>query len=490
VVLSLFAWAGASAQVQDENWSEPYRLSSLYGQATGAVMVSDDFGFVHVFWAEGGFDHQRSLIYYASYNGQSWSMPADVYASWPGAGIDELSAVADNEGYLHLVWSEGVTGPLMYSKAAIREASSARGWQEPIRIDVAAARVELAVDEAGLIHIVYADLGGALAAQGSAGGQPGIYYFYSENQGKTWTYPTWLDPDIPATAAPSWLDMAVDEQDGMHLVWSYNDEGSPESPGRWVRYSHSLDGGKTWLDHFSVDFADEEVNELRLAHPGIVVSGEEVHLVWSGNSATEREHRVSLDRGLTWSETELIFDPLEGQAIGDGLATDGLGRVHFVGQIRWPMAVYHAVWESGSWSEPSMVYLIREDTKDEVAGRIAAHNVRLAVHNGNQLVMTFTTEPSSPQSVVYAMQAGLEGVPETVASPLPGAEVVETYAPPTPGATDQAEPTAAPGAGGSEIFSGGEVVAEPPPISAFWIGVVPSLILAIGIVTFRILRSR
>jgi hypothetical protein len=254
------------------------------------------------------------------------------------------------------------------------------------------------------------------------------------------------------------------------------------------------------LDPFSVDFADEEVNELWLAHPGIVVSGEEVQLVWSGTSSTERDHRVSLDRGLTWSETELIFDGLEGQAIGDGLATDGLGRVHFVGQIRWPMAIYHAVWEStegstsvtapGSWSEPSMVYLIREDSQDEPAGRIGAHHVRLAVHNGNQLVMTFTTEPSSPQSVLYAMQAGLDGVPETVANPLPGAEVVETQAQPTPAPTDQAEPTAEPGGGGPEIFSGGEVVAEPPPISALWIGVMPALILAISIVAFRILRSR
>ncbi|MEX2030629.1 MAG: sialidase family protein [Anaerolineales bacterium] len=490
VALSLFEWAGASAQVQDEDWSEPYQLSSPYGEATGAVMLSDSFGLVHVFWAESGFDHQRSLIYYATYDGESWSMPADIYASWPGTGIDELSGVVDKEGYLHLVWSEGVTGPLMYSKAEISEASSARSWQQPIRIDVAAARLELAVDEAGLIHIVYADFGDQpIAAHSTAVPQPGIYYFFSENQGKTWTYPTWLDPDIPPAAVPSWLDMAVDEQDGIHLVWSYNDEAS-QSEGRWVRYSHSLDGGETWLDPFSVDYADEEVDELRLAHPGIVVRGEQVHLVWSGNSDTEREHRVSLDRGLTWSETELIFDGLEGQAIGDGLGTDGLGRVHFVGQIRWPMAIYHAVWESASWSEPSMVYLIREDSNDEPAGRIGAHRVRLVVHNGNQLVMTFTTEPSSPQSVLYAMQASLDGVPETVASALPGAQVVETQAQTTPAPTDQAEPTAEPSGGGPEIFSGGEVVAEPPPISALWIGVMPALILAISIVAFRILRSR
>jgi hypothetical protein len=493
VLFSLFEWVGASAQVQDENWSEPYRLSSLYGEATGAVMLSDDFGIVHVFWAENGFDHNRAVIFYATYDGESWSTPADIYASWPGTTIDRLSAAFDIEGYLHLVWSEGLLGPLLYSKAEIGEASSPRSWREPIRIDVAAARLELAVDEAGVIHVVYAKSANVpsiiVPHDDEVGDQPGIYYFFSENQGKTWTYPTRLDPDIPVSAIPSWLDMAVDEQDGIHLVWSYNDVGASASEGRWVRYTHSLDGGETWLEHFSVDFADEAFDELRLAHPRIVVSGEEVHLIWSGTSQTEREHRVSLDRGLTWSETELIFEGLEGQAIGDGLATDSLGRVHFVGQIRWPQAIYHALWESGSWSDPSMVYLIRQGSDDEFAGRIHAHNVRLAIHNGNQLVMTFTTEPTAPQSVLYAMQAVLDGVPETVANPLPGAVLVETQAPPTSLPTEQAEPTAAP-IGGSDMSSVGEVVANPSPTGSLWIGAFSSLILVIGILAFKILRPR
>lgn len=481
VLLSLFGWTGASAQVQDTNWSEPYRLSSLYGEASGAAMVSDDYGFVHVFWFEDGFDHQRSLIYYARYDGESWSAPADIYASWPGISINALSAAVDKEGYLHLVWSEGTSGPLMYSKAEISEASSARSWQEPIRIDVAAAHLEVAVDEEGIVHVVYLD---------ASGDQPGLYYFYTENQGKAWTYQTWLDPDIPVSAVPSWLDMAMDDEDGIHLVWSYDDLGASSAQGRWVRYTHSLDGGKTWMEHFSVDIADDEVDELAFPNPGVVVNGEEVHLIWAGTSMTEREHRFSLDRGQTWSETELILDGLEGQAIGDGLATDSLDRVHFVGQIRWPQAIYHAVWDSGAWSDPSVVYLIRQDSQEEFAGRIHAHNVRLAVHNGNQLVMTFTTSPSEQQSVLYAMQAVMEDVPETAADPLPGVEEAEAQAQPTLTPTEQAEPTATPSDGRVENPTPGEIGAETSPTSAFLLGTFSSLILVIGIVAFRFLRLR
>ena len=481
VLLSAVEWAGANAQVQGPNWSEPYRLSSPYGDASEATMLSDDFGLVHVFWSENGFDHLRSLIYYATYNGESWSTPADIYASWPGVGISDLSASVDQEGYLHLVWSEGLMGPLKYAQAQIGEASAARSWQEPIRIDVPATKVEVAVDEAGVIHIVYAD---------SAGEQPGIYYLFSENDGKAWTYPTWLDPDIPVSTLLNWLDMAVDETDGLHIVWAYRDEATAGSLAGWVRYSHSLDGGETWMEPFSVDFSDEEADELRMANPGIVASDEEVHLVWSGTSDTQRDHRFSLDRGLTWSETELILNGLEGQAIGDGLATDSLGRVHFVGQIRWPQAIYHGVWDSDTWSEPNVIYLIRQGSTDDFAGRIHAHNVRLAVHNGNQLVMTFTTAPAEDQSVLYAMQAVLDEVPSTTVSALPGAEVVETLAPPTPGPTDQVESTAAPQAGSSEIISAGEVITEPSPISAIWIGTLASLGLVISIAAFTILRTR
>jgi hypothetical protein len=444
-------------------------------------MLSDDFGFVHVFWSENGFDHLRSIIYYATYDGESWSTPADIYASWPGIGINDLSASLDEEGYLHLVWSEGLMGPLKYAKAQIGEASAARNWQEPIRIDVPASKVELAVDGAGVIHTVYAD---------SAGEQAGVYYFSSGNEGKSWTYPTWLDPDIPVSTLLNWVDMAVDERDGLHLVWAYRDEATAGSLAGWVRYSHSLDGGETWMEPFSVDFSDEESDELRMANPGIVVSGEEVHLIWSGTSDTQRDHRFSLDEGLTWSETELILNGLEGQAIGDGLATDNLGRVHFVGQIRWPQAIYHGVWDSGAWSEPSVIYLIRNDSTEDFDGRIHAHNVRLAVHNGNQLVTTFTTAPAEDQSVLYAMQVVLDDVPESAVSALPGAEPVETQAPPTPSPTVQVQPTAVPRGGRSEINSGGDVVAEPSPISAIWIGTLASLGLVIGIAAFTILRTR
>lgn len=445
-------------------------------------MLSDSFGLIHVFWSEDGFDHLRSLIYYATYDGESWSTPADIYASWPGTTINDLSASVDNEGYLHLVWSEGVMGPLKYAKAEIGEASSARGWQEPKLIDVPAHKVEMAVDEAGVIHVVYVNSYSEL---------PGVYYFFTENQGKAWTYPTWLDPDIPVSAVPAWLDMAMDEQGGIHIVWSYVDQGTSASQGRWVRYSHSLNGGETWLEPFSVDFADEEVDELRMANPGIVISGEEVDLVWSGTSETQREHRFSLDRGLTWSETQLILNGLEGQAIGDGLATDSLGRIHFVGQIRYPQAIWHGVGDAGSWSEPTIAYFIRQGLPDEdFAGKIHAHNVRLAVRNGNQLVMTFTTSPGEPQVVLYAMQAVLDEVPETPASALPGAQVAETQALPSPGPTAQVEPTAAPGGSGSAIFSVGEVVADPSPTSTLWMGALSSLILVTSVAAFRILRSR
>lgn len=86
--------------------------------------------------------------------------------------------------------------------------------------------------------------------------------------------------------------------------------------GDWIRYTHSFDGGLTWTTPFTVDRADDTEDELRQPYPGLAVAGDTVHMVYAGNSTTQREHRYSLDRGVTWSETKRVMGNLQGQALG------------------------------------------------------------------------------------------------------------------------------------------------------------------------------
>ncbi len=122
-----------------------------------------------------------------------------------------------------------------------------------------------------------------------------------------------------------------------------------------------------------------------------------------------------MDNGETWGAVSTILPGLGGQAIGDGLAVDGMGRLHFVGQLRWPQGIYHATWSDGVWSEPELVYLIRESSTDDFGDRIHAHNVRLEIMRGNRLVMAFTPPPGGGvQPVLYVMTRTLDDLPEQI----------------------------------------------------------------------------
>lgn len=462
---------------EESEWSELRQLSSLEGEATAASMMADEFGFVHAFWAESGFfDHDRSVIQYARFDGEDWTEPATIYASWPTSLITQLSSFVDKQGTLHLVWAEGGNSPLNYTSVAMEDAFSANNWREPILISVEAFAPKMVVDSAGVVHILYVNF---------FGDQPGIYYVRSENQGKWWSYPQWIDTDLPSGAAPRSISLKLDQSDGMHALWSYVDKANP-GVGGWIRYARSFDGGESWSDAFTVDVVDveeDEEDELRAAGPILAVDGRLVHILWAGNEQLEREYRVSDDAGTTWSDPSPIFGELHGAA-GDDMATDSAGRLHFVGQIRFPMAVYHAIWENGVWSEPAIAYFIKENSEDEVEDRIGAHSLRLAIRSGNQLVMTFTTSPADTQAILFEMHRTLEELPaeEPISVPTSTSEPgnTPTAATPEPAPTDQTR---------LPISDSADVPARSPG-SPLLSGLVPVAALIGGVIVIQVIRRR
>jgi hypothetical protein len=396
------------AQEQD-GWSPPVRLSMESSEASEAFMTSDQYGYVHVFWTETSAS-SNTVIMYSRFDGENWTDPVDILGVEPGGyTIGDVSPDVDASGILHLVWTEGNTGPVYYSHAPAANAVSARHWSPPVRIDIQAYKLKLLVDSEEGMHILFANFYGS---------DPGIFYTRSENGGLTWSNSTWLDPDIPVNHAPSDLKFAADGTGGLHAAWVYFDLEAGITD--MVRYSHWRDDGDGWSSPFTIDEADESSDELRKANIGLVAQGHNVHVTWAGTESTHREHRFSVDGGLSWSEPSRIFGNLLGESIGDGLAVDALGRAHFVGTLRWPAAVWHAYWDNDHWSEPSIAYLISwddADDKDPLNDRIHAHNVRLAIRSGNQLVVTFTNSPQERPFKLYAMHHTLRDVSSL--EPLP-----------------------------------------------------------------------
>ena len=476
-LLSIFWIASAQAQVQGGGWSEPYRLSSEAGKASEGYLVADQYGYVHVFWTETLFEDQRSIIQYARFDGVTWSTPNEIYVT--GAGIENMSPVVDQHGTLHIVWAEGLSGPMYYTHAPANNALSAQNWVEPLRVDIPAGIVQLQVDPKGVLHVVYVN----------RGEEPGVYYVRSGDQGTTWSEPAWLDPDILPNHTPDSLGFELDETDGLHAVWFYG-ALDPTSRPDWVRYAHSLDGGNSWSAPFLIDqYVQESEHNLTAAGPIMIVQGQTVHVIWAAGELPYRHHRFSTDAGQTWSAPRRILGDLHGQA-GDGLAIDGAGRVHFLGQIRYPQGIYHAYWDQTQWTPPSLIYLISEDGSEEGIGdRIHAHGLRPVVRAGSQLVLTFGDGPADPNRRLFVMHRTLDDLSplEAVPTPVPTATPVPapslTPRPPTPMPTLTAT---------APLF--GTAPAQPSERAlgtdlALRVALVPSLLLLGGAVVVRLLRK-
>ena len=466
VLLLSIIWI-VPAQAQGSGWSKPYRLSSEEGKASEGYLVADQYGYVHCFWTETLFDSQQTVIKYARFDGTTWTKPNDIYIT--NLGVRNVSPVVDQQGILHVVWSEGLVGITYYTHAPADKALSVQNWAKPFQIQVPARPVYLRVDSSGVFHILYIN----------QVEEAGIYYIRSDDGGMTWSEPAWLDPDIPPGYIPDSLNFELDENDGLHAVWFYGSLEQSGSPD-WVRYIHSLDGGKTWSAPFLIDERKEEIDHnLTAASPKMIVQGRTVHVLWAAGSLPYRYHRISTDAGLTWNAPVQIFGELHGQAF-DGLSVDGAGRVHFFGQIRYPVGIYHAYWDQTRWSRPSLVYLIAEEGEDDFGDRVHAHHTLPVIRAGNQLVLTFTDGPADPNRRLFAMQLTLDDIPALDTLPTP----ISTATPPPVSSPTPGQPAPMPSqiatAHSFEPISVQPVEDIPAPDLAIRVALVP-ILLVLGI---------
>ncbi|MCA9977561.1 MAG: hypothetical protein KC413_17500 [Anaerolineales bacterium] len=461
------------AQMQDNRWRLPQLISTPGVEQTGeAVLVPDQYGFVHMFWQEMGPDDERESIMYTRYDGRTWADPIDIRVAPPGLTIGTISPTIDSEGLLHLIWNEGNSGPVYYMSAPAYDALSVQHWSTPQYIDLPAYLPQLRIDDAGVFHIVYSNFYGQ---------EPGIYYTRSFDRGITWSNPVWLDPDIATNQAPQLMHFELDAEGGLHVLWLYIGLDTGAALGQWIRYAHSLDGGDTWSRPFTIDEADDTPDELRVSHPGFAVVGNTVHAIWAGNTDVEREHRYSLDRGVTWTETEHLFGHLQGMALGDALTGDENGRLHLLAQIRWPQGIYYTTWDAESgWKPITMIYLIAANGLEERDGRYHAHSLRSTIRGGNELVAAFTNEAFGPMYVTSRILDDLDPItplpfPSPTPQPTPRTTVTPVEMTPTPRPFQ-------PGTSGSTDV--------PNLGSSIWEGALPAVLFVFGAVIFWIVKNR
>jgi hypothetical protein len=167
-------------------WADPVAVSITATDVGTPVLVGGKGEMMHAFWSQlsegSNTSTPETSIYYARWDGVSWSRPYSILNSTEGSARQPAVAL-DQDDHLLAVWSESDSGLIYFSKADASTALRGSDWSlpEPLPSPVPAARSPhiLSVG-AGQIYVTYAvPLNEAR----------GIYLTISEDSGITWTRP-------------------------------------------------------------------------------------------------------------------------------------------------------------------------------------------------------------------------------------------------------------------------------------------------------------
>ena len=387
------------AQVADERWDEPFRLSQIGARVGEPALVADRFGGVSVFWGEWFPASGVGVVQHSRFDGESWSESVDIVASAEGR-IIRVAVDQGPDGVLHMLWSTGAD--LMYTSVPAELSHLAQEWSKSELVVAGIVpnyfRIRVAPD--GRMHVAYSTY---------LSDDSGIFHLTVPADFNEWPQPSPIDVDIHETWSPWVVQLVLGEDRVVHAVWQHGDQNGAATT---IRYARSLDEGGSWSTPIDVFKPDPSIGlNAAIAYPSLMTSRGEVHLLWAASRTFDdgtryglrRLHQMSLDDGATWSSPTWVFDELGGMAAGDGLVSDGAGRVHWITQVRPPMGIHHAVWSDTAWSEPELAYEISAPGSPEIDGGIHVHNTRAAVRAGSQLVIAFTTAPTDEEQALFAM---------------------------------------------------------------------------------------
>lgn len=363
-----------------ENWTTYENISKTPTSSTYPTVAADKAGNLHVIWIEdvGGktknlisnpdgsprldyrgkqvnyLNRQGNTLYYTRWNGKRWLQPVDVEAILQG-NIYFPSAVVDNKGILHVIWSQGNSQflDLMYSQVPADKAEDVRMWSKPVSLVSNVYSYDypsgISADSTGGLHIVYYRLGPA----------PGVYAINSMDGGQNWSYPVLIyanKSDFGSDDGSLPVRLAIDKKDRLHATWTrYDISGN----GKAIYYSQSTDLGKTWSLPFEVAFWRPGYYETDWLSVGVV--GDTIYLEWEGGPVARSNERISKDGGLTWSDEKVIFPNLVGENGWADLVTDSSDQLYqiVVKRILGVKAGVYGTWYSelknGQWDTPMLI---------------------------------------------------------------------------------------------------------------------------------------
>lgn len=184
-----------------------------------------------------------------------------------------------------------------------------------------------------------------------------IFVARSTDGGATWTV---LNQGRPIETVGDYTQrvpsLAIDADDGLHLVWYGQDAASVTADERQIKYVRSTDGGATWSPWQNIAPVPGYTNQtLWQEHPIIYAAANgKLYIAWQGRDTTylgdsQIKFIQSADGGATWSAWRNI-NPATGRYFSrPSLVTSSNGSTLYVAAYSGTAAAFaQVVWSSST----------------------------------------------------------------------------------------------------------------------------------------------
>ena len=326
-------------------WGQPQQIADIAGALLSQAAAAYDYdGGLHLVWIQQDDAQGLASLFYAHMDEQGWSRPVQVYHADSGVLLRQVSVLVGMDdaggggGLLHLAWSGGALGQIMYQRVPLEKAGSPSSFSDVQTLSVdnrPAAWPRFGQDAYGRLYILYA----VPLNEGR-----GIYLIRSEDQGRTWSQPQ----NVFNAAAANWsaVDhpaLAVGPDGALYAAWVQTGlPGVASTQG--IDFASSTDGGQTWSEALQIAGAGND-------WPLLTVSQDQVSVLYSDLSSGRNWQRSrptggdSTDWGVPAGLAEMqdVLQPL-------GASIDQSNRLYLVGLDPSAPALKYASF-SDQWSD-------------------------------------------------------------------------------------------------------------------------------------------
>jgi hypothetical protein len=420
LVLIGVVWAGDTTVVRAINnntvtardWVRPQRIPGHGPESSPPVLVADQDQTVHTFSSQPIGD--KLVIVYSQWTPErGWTMPTDILLPAFKRQARLASVVLDEAGTFHMVFFSGddLEANIYYTRAPAIHAGRATAWSLPVNVGpnaIVPQEAELILLENGQLILVYA---GRLYGQG-------LYAVDSHDQGETWSTPEPIFLTYDNGLWPTPLELYEDSSGRLHALWGLaNYTGNRQA----IYYARLDSPERQW--NTATLFA--EAIDFEANTPAIMEHGNQLIALYNNNMPTTRWTRRSFDGGDTWTDPVRVSGHVGTNGPPFMIELDnGVLHMFFANRIGNP--AIHGVWYT-IWQENEQRWRVPEPIVSGPGGRgFDPQHVQATLVQGNVLLLTWVTDPSSGRNGVWYTYTRLD------APPLPRQPLPEPTPTPTP----------------------------------------------------------